>query len=121
MKVLKLIPAVLFLFGLGLFSQSFAQTTTWVFEAADNSGQMARVTTEGQADSVIKIEYANKGGAWINTTLIKVENDPTSYHCYAVVKSGSSGRTYELNIYFYDKKLTETNPEGVTLTYWIVN
>lgn len=110
---------LMFFLGLGIVNQSYAQTITYIFDAGDNSDQSVRVTTNAVGE-LMKVEYAKKSlSNWIEASLQTVENDLTSYYSYAVVKSGGTGRVYELNIYYYDDKLTETTPEGKTITYWL--
>jgi hypothetical protein len=119
MKTLKFVGILMFFLGLGFINQSFAQTTTWVYEAGDNSGHMARITTNSNLE-LIKLEYTHTSQMkWVEATIQKVENDPTSDHSYVVVKSGTSGRIYEINVYYRGDSMTETAPEGVTLTYWL--
>ena len=121
MKTLKLAGFLMFFLGLGLFNQSFSQTTIRVFEAGDNSGQMARVTTDSDG-AMIKLEYTHRSHMnWVEATIQTVQNYQYPHSTNARVKSNTSGRVYEISIDYESGRLIETTPEGKELSYWIKN
>lgn len=109
--------ALLMLFmGIALFSNSNAQTTTWKFDAADNSGFMIQVKTTGMEHEVSSINLGKKGdAAWTKTEVQHIDD----YDTYIRVKSTASGRVYELHFDWYDGKAVMTKPDGTKRTYWL--
>ncbi|MFK7784525.1 MAG: hypothetical protein AB8B56_05410 [Crocinitomicaceae bacterium] len=109
--------ALLMLFmGIALFNNSNAQTTSWVFDAADNSGFMIQVKTTGRDHAVSAVNLAKKGAAnWTNTEVQHIDD----YDEYIRVKSIETGRVYELHFDWYDGKVVMTKPEGTKRTYWL--
>ncbi|MFK7784526.1 MAG: hypothetical protein AB8B56_05415 [Crocinitomicaceae bacterium] len=109
--------ALLMLFmGMTLFSKADAQTTSWTFDAGDNSGYMVQVKTTGRDHAVSAVNLAKKGDAnWTKTSVQHIDD----YDTYIRVKSLASGRVYEIEFDWYDDKLVVTMPEGTTRTYWL--
>lgn len=109
--------ALLMLFiGITLLSNSNAQTTSWTFDAADNSGYMVQVKTTGRDHAVSAVNLAKKGDAnWTQTSVQHIDD----YDTYIRVKSLATGRVYEIEFDWYDDKLVVTMPEGTTRTYWL--
>ena len=113
---MKFAGALILLMGFGLFSQSFAQTTTWKYVAGDNSGYMVQIITSGTSHDVTKVEIGKKGDAgWTGTEILKMDD----YENYIRIKSSKTGRVYELNIDWYDGKLVKTLPDGSKKTFWL--
>lgn len=116
MKGIKLIALFTLLLGFGMFNKGYAQTTTWLFDAADNSGWMVQIKTTGTDHAISQVNLGKKGDAnWGATQIMKIDN----YDTYIRIKSNSTGRVYELNIDWYDGKLTKTVPEGNSTVYWL--
>lgn len=109
--------ALLMLFmGITLLSNSNAQTTTWKFDAADNSGFMIQVKTTGSEQSVSEVNLGKKGdAAWTETEIMHIDD----YETYIRVKSKASGRVYELSFDWYNGKAIMTKPEGSETIYWL--
>ncbi len=109
--------ALLMLFmGIALFNNSNAQTTSWTFDAADNSGYMVQVKTTGRDHAVSSVNLGKKGDAnWTKTEVQHIDE----YDTYIRVKSLGSGRVYELEFSWYDDKLVMIMPEGTKRTYWL--
>ncbi len=106
---------ILFL-GITLFNNSNAQTTTWKFAAADNSGSLIQVKTVGMDQYVSEINLGKVGdAAWTKTDI----QDSRDYDPYFRVKSKGTGRVYELNFDWQSGKVVMTRPEGTTITYWL--
>lgn len=117
-KGIKLTALLTLLLGFGMLSNSYAQTTSWIFDAADNSGWMVQIKTTGSDHEITKVNLGKKGDAnWGATQILKIGN----YDSYIRIKSSSSGRVYELNIEWYDGKLVMTRPEGNDIVYWLRN
>lgn len=112
----KLTALFALLLGFGMFTKGYAQTTTWVFDAADNSGYMIQVKTVGSQQSVQTVNLGKKGdAAWTGTDIQQIDD----YETYIRVKSKGTGRIYELNINWYDGKIVLTRPEGTEVVYWL--
>ncbi len=109
--------ALLMLFmGITLFSNSNAQTTSWVFDAGDNSGGLIQVKTTGREHIVSAVNLATKGAAnWNNTEVQHIDE----YDEYIRIKSKVTGRVYELHFEWYEDKVVMTKPEGSKITYWL--
>jgi hypothetical protein len=115
MKTVKLAATLLLFFGIALLNQSYAQTTIWKFDAADNSGRMVQITSNGEG-IVTKVEMATKGdAAWTAMTIQHVDD----YQEYFRVQSVATSKVYEIRIYWDQDKLVRTAPDGVELTYWL--
>lgn len=116
MKAMKHITTLFLFLGIALMTQAYSQTTTWKFSAGDNSGYMARITTNGSGE-ITKIELGKVGdAAWTATEIQKIDD----YQEYAVVKSAASGRVYELYFSWAEDKMTMVKPEGDRVIYWLV-
>ena len=113
---IKFAALMMLFMGITLFSNSNAQTTTWKFDAADNSGWMIQVKTIGSEQSVSEVNLGKKGdAAWTKTEIHHIDD----YETYIRVKSQGSGRTYELDFDWYAGKVIMTKPEGTKVTYWL--
>lgn len=114
---LNFIAVVVMFLGMGFGSQVFGQTTTWKYEAGDNSGGLIQITTDGSG-YVTKVNLATKGATnWTTTTIQSVDD----YQEYIRVKSNGSGRVYELHVYWDYDKVVMVLPEGNEITYWLKN
>lgn len=109
--------ALLILFmGITMFSNSNAQTTTWFYEAGNGSDYRIQIKTTGSDASVSKVNLGKKGDtAWTETEILSTSD----YESYIRVKSKASGKVYELNIDWYDGKITVTLPNGSQVNYWL--
>jgi hypothetical protein len=115
MKSLKFAGILMFFLGLGSINQSFAQTTTWLYDAADNSGWVVQVTTNSSG-TVTKFEFQKKGdAAWQPATIESTNEYANSYR----VKSAGSGKVYGYVIDWANDKMTETSPDGKEVVYWL--
>ena len=115
MKTLKLAGFLMFFLGLGMLNSSYAQTTIWKFDAADNIGRMVQITSNGDGN-ITKVEMATKGdAAWTAMTIQHVDD----YQEYFRVQSVATSKVYELRIYWDQDKLVRIAPDGVELTYWL--
>lgn len=116
MKTIRIGALLLMLIGLGMSNQSHAQSTKWLFDAADNSGYMIQITTVGSEQAVSKVELGKKGdAAWGSAEILSMDE----YETYIRIKSNASGRVYELNINWYDGKVIMSKPEGSDIIYWL--
>lgn len=94
-----------------------AQTTSWVFEAGNNSGDRIRIIE--QADGRVTVGIYDKASTnYYLASLEKIDYVSSDY-TYMRIKSGTTGRMYELDVDWYNDKLTQRTPEGTDIVYWL--
>lgn len=94
-----------------------AQTTTWVFEAGDNSGGKVRLIEYPDGRVTVGLFNAQANNFTL-ATLEKIDYVSSDY-TYMRVKSTGTGRMYEIDVDWYNDKLTQRTPEGGEIVYWL--
>lgn len=114
MKTLKLTGMLILFSGLGLFNQSYAQTTTWTFDSAANDGWAARLYSNASG-FVTKIQLANAKDNWSDMEIAEANEE----HNYFRVKSAASGKIYEIYVGWNDGELIVVFPDTTEKKFWL--
>jgi hypothetical protein len=119
-KSFKFAGILFFLLGLGIFSQTSAQTTSWVFYDGSASYSSWKIVEKSHVISeVYCFGGTTTAPTWSKCTIEKLD-DQGSY-TYIRVKDVQNGTTtmYELNLYWDEEKLTRVKPDGSTKNFWL--
>ena len=119
-KSFKFAGILFFLLGLGIFSQTSAQTTSWVFYDGNASYSNWKIVEKGHVISeVYCFGGTTTAPTWSTCTIEKLD-DYGSY-TYIRVKNVQNGTTtmYELNLYWDEEKLVRVKPDGSTKNFWL--
>lgn len=116
MKTIKLFSFLMLLLGLTAMNQSQAQTTTWIFDAGNGNGGAIKVIENGNGISGVSF-WQTATSQWASGSILSI--DDQGDYSYIRAKSTSSGRIYELYLYWYNDKLVQALPDGGEVTYWL--
>jgi hypothetical protein len=121
-KSFKFAGILFFLLGLGIFSQTTAQTTTWEF--SDGSAGQGQWKIVEKSHVISEVHVIANGATVTNPLWLKcsVEKlDDYGSYTYIRIKQVENGKTQirELNLYWDEEKLTRVNADGTTKNFWL--
>lgn len=121
-KTKQLLSSLALVFFFMISSGAYAQHTVWEFLSGDSKGYKINITTN-QYQEILKVQLANsQQTAWSETSVEDYNLDGVVE--YVRVKSKSSGKMYELKIFwnntYYDEivKVEKTNPDSSKVLYY---
>jgi len=111
MQLIKLSMAFAILL---LALNSKAQTKTWVYDSANNSGSSIKITEGeyGVSDVFLSLRENSK---WNKTKILSIDTSQE----YIKVKSDESGASYQLYIDWNNDKLTMVETGNTETIFWL--
>lgn len=96
----------------GINMQANAQTTTWLYDAADNSGRALKILEKSDG-SLTAYFWQLNSKQWTKAEILHEGNN------YLRVKSVASGKTYELKVSDDAQKVERIDATGKVLVHWL--
>ena len=103
---------MMFILTFGINTQTNAQTTTWLYDAANNSTSAIKII-ESSDGALTAYFWQINAKKW---TKAEVLNEGDSY---LRVKSVASGKIYELKVSQDGQKVERIDSAGKTLVHWL--
>jgi hypothetical protein len=120
-KSFKFAGILFFLLGLGIFSQTSAQTTSWVFYDGNASYSNWKIVEKSHVISEVYCAGGTTTAPTWNKCTIEKLDDQGSY-TYIRVKYTDGNNVVqiaELNLYWGEEKLTRVKADGSTKNFWL--